>query len=181
VGYFFYERQAIEIGVSFSGRRATALGGTRTGLIVRALRREAVPKASEPWCWHIKLSDVLASLETATTAFVIDLKPANASNVSLYELRDVWGFSYRNPEYQWTPMMLRLRTLLSDESSTRYDKRGFVVHTLDDRSIFTFLYLDGSVDEDGTFVGRWCFPRPSSTNSVLLWPDAFAYFVEQTR
>ena len=40
------------------------------------------------------------------------------------------------------------------------------------------IYLDGTV-RNGQLEGRWTAPRPSSTNSVLLWPFAFEYFARE--
>jgi len=44
--------------------------------------------------------------------------------------------------------------------------------------IFTFGYVSGTV-KSGKITGKWTPPGPSPTNSVLLQPDVFKYFVEQ--
>src|SRR2546427_636316 len=50
------------------------------------------------------------------------------------------------------------------EASTRYG------------TIYSFTYLRGGIDR-GDLTGTWTTPGRSATNSVLLWPDAMAYFV----
>ena len=64
--------------------------------------------------WHATGVRLLALLEVERPAehrILIDLKPSDKNNVSLYRLRDVWGYSYDG----WTPLALRLETLLGDD------------------------------------------------------------------
>jgi len=72
---------------------------------------------------------------------LVDLKPSDRSKVSLYRLRDVWGYSADN----WTPLALRLEGLLIDkrrDNPSRF-KQAFVgpIETKD--FVYEFLYLNG--------------------------------------
>lgn len=113
---------------------------------------------------------LLAVERPAEHRILIDLKPSNKSNVSLYRLRDVWGYSYEG----WTPLALRLEGLLVDEpqnnpSTFKQVFRG----PLETRDfIYEFLYLNG-----GTKSGKWTWGLVGRVNGALLWPDALRYFV----
>jgi len=130
---------------------------------------------NEPYQWHVPVEDVLAHQRQA---LVIDLKPNNRSpltSLSLYQLRDVWGFS----AHGWTPGMMRLRGISVDGRPAVSDPKDFVVQFVPYHdSIYTFLQFDGTV-QGGKLEGKWTAPRKSSTNSVLLWPGPLGYFIRQ--
>lgn len=123
--------------------------------------------------WHSTDEFILYLLGVERPAehrILIDLKPSDKSNVSLYRLRDVWGFSYE----EWTPLALRLESLLVDEpqdnpSTFKQVFRG-PLETKD--FIYEFLYLNG-----GTKSGKWTWGLVGRVNAALLWPDALRYFV----
>ncbi len=100
---------------------------------------------------------------------LIDLKPSDKSKVSLYRLRDIWGYSYDT----WTPLALRLESVLVDEphdSPSEY-KQAFVRPTETKDFIYEFLYLNG-----GSQSEKWTWGMVGRVNAALLWPDALRYF-----
>ena len=98
--------------------------------------------------------------------------------MSLYEILDVWGFSYSG----WTPIMLRLSGLVEDDLS--YNKADYNEFTIKDderdEPIYEFMYLNGGVKK-GELKGTWNWPPRSSTNTPLLWPDSLSYFIQCIR
>jgi hypothetical protein len=104
---------------------------------------------------------------------IIDLTPKDTLSVSLYEVTEAWGYS----NVDWTPIMLHLRGLFIEHDRDGIDARRFERELEDiDDPIFSMMYLRGSV-RNGKLAGRWTPPGPSSTNSVLLWPESLQYFV----
>ena len=101
---------------------------------------------------------------------LIDLKPSDRSRVSLYRLRDVWGYSYEG----WTPVALRLEGMLVDEDQDNPStfKQAFKAPLETGDFVFEFLYLNG-----GTKRGKWTWGPVGRVNGALLWPDALLYFI----
>jgi hypothetical protein len=122
-----------------------------------------------PFGWHATSEDIVAALGgQSSQAVVIDLKPTVARNVSLYLLRDVWGFSDRN----WTPLALRLESLfvdLDDPNPLEF-KAAFDDSEADRTLIGEFLYVQG-----GVAGGTWNWGKAGRVNGTLLWPAAFEY------
>jgi hypothetical protein len=118
----------------------------------------------------------LAGRRSPDSALIINLKPnSKSSNLSLYEVIEVFGYS----DSGWTPVMLYLRGLFVDQDPSKFDEMDFVRSPSEiDDPIFSMMYLDGTI-RDGELMGRWTAPRPSSTNSVLLWPHAFTHFAQR--
>lgn len=173
--YYLYQHSQTPQGVRFVCLRDVRLFGCRAGEIPRLLRAQLPPKQSEPFPWHVSVEAVLSA---QCQALLIDLKP-NYKNpqaaLSLFQVRDAWGYS----AYGWAPGMLRLRGISVDGRPQISDPKDFVVEfEPHHESIYTFLYLEGTVRE-GALLGRWTAPRPSSTNSVLLWPEPLSYLVRQ--
>jgi hypothetical protein len=133
----------------------------------------------EPCNWHV---DVVAELgghpDYPQSTLLIDLKPKqNKTELSLYEVMDVWGHS----EHGWSPIMLRLNGLFVDEEPSVADRNTFVRKDADiSGPIYEFLYLVGSVS-DGKLAGLWVPPPVSATNGALLWPDTLNYFFKCIR
>jgi hypothetical protein len=72
-----------------------------------------------------------------------------------------------------------LKEILDDESTEKYNRTHFVLTNYNvDHCVYTFLYLRGTIKKGG-LVGKWNFPGPSPTNSVLLWPDTLDFFMEK--
>ncbi len=126
--------------------------------------------ASTPHGWHAAEADLLTYVPGANShsAIVIDLKPRQAANVSLYRLRDVWGFSYD----WWTPLALHLETLFVDFAADDPSafKREFTIQRTEGERVGEFLYLQG-----GTHGGTWNWGMVGRVNGALLWRDAFEY------
>jgi hypothetical protein len=131
---------------------------------------------SEPLLWHIIIENELAHSRWPNCALIIDLKPNDAEGKAwLYEIVEAWGHSNRG----WTPIMLRLKALPVGQSLAQFDPLDFVCKDGgDDTPIFSMMYMRGTVKE-GSLDGTWAFPRPSSTNSALLWPETFNYFAKE--
>ncbi|MBC7944512.1 MAG: hypothetical protein H7X91_04450 [Burkholderiales bacterium] len=69
--------------------------------------------------------------------------------------------------------------LFIDEDPTAFDEQDFKRQAVDiEDPIFSTMYLNGTVN-DGSLVGGWTAPGPSSTNSVLLGPDIFSFFAKK--
>lgn len=121
--------------------------------------------------WHVSETDLLQGMGVSPDlhALLIDLKPGVKGNVSLYRLRDVWGFSYRT----WTPVALRLEALWVDreEPDPSQFKRAFSDDGALKEQVFEFLYLRG-----GTREGTWGWGPAGFVNGTLLWTPAWRFF-----
>jgi hypothetical protein len=149
------------------------LFGRNNGFIPRLLERQTPSGQGEPYEWHIPLQKALGESRCPDSTLVIDLKPKQAkTNLSLYEIVDVWGYS----AYGWTPILLHLRGLFVDADPATVNRNDFsVADSQRHEPIYEFLYLDGSVAY-GKLIGRWNAPPASPTNAALLWPEALRYF-----
>ena len=124
--------------------------------------------------WHAPDERILTLLGVERPAehrILIDLKPADKNNVSLYRLRDAWGYSYDG----WTPLALRLESLFVDQPQDKPStfKQAFCGPLGTEDFIYEFLYLNG-----GTKSGRWTWGLVGRVNGTLLWPDALQYFLK---
>lgn len=122
--------------------------------------------------WHATDEFILYLLGVERSAehrILIDLKPKHKTEVSLYRLRDVWGYS----DDDWTPLALRLERVFMDQSQDDPPtfKKLFVGPLETNDFIYEFLYLNG-----GTKRGKWTWGLVGRVNGALLWPDALRYF-----
>ena len=145
--------------------RGIALAG-RHGPLLRHMD-ETCPHGGP---WHLperRLIELLGCDDPAKHAVVIDLKPRQKGNISLYRLRDVWG--HRGDG--WSPLALRLETLYVDHEHPEPDqfKRCFRVPEGTGELVHEFLYLGAN----------WNWGMVGRVNGALLWPGAFDYFVDQ--
>jgi len=174
--YYRYRVDRRTSGARYRLIEQVKLFGCNVGQIPAMLRAGSLGSA-DGVVWHLAMEGMLG---TANEALVISLKPNNKDprrTLSLYELRDVWGIS----DNEWTRLMLRLRGLVVDNQPPISDPDDFQLdYEPYHESIFTFLYVDGSVDH-GAITGRWLPSRPSPTNSLLLWPDDFRQFTRIVR
>jgi hypothetical protein len=154
--------------------RTVSLFGCKSGEIPKLLSHKLPAGQSEPYTWHLEVPRVLAETGALNGTLIIDLKPAqHEKKLSLYELLDVWGYSAHN----WTPM--RMRGLFLDVPQGNIDPRDFVCDLGKAHDpIFSLMYLAGTIS-NGSLVGRWTAPPPTSTNGVLLWPPVMQYFSAQ--
>ena len=102
---------------------------------------------------------------------VFDLKPGSP-NVSLYRLKDLWGYSYDI----YTPIALRLECLFHDKQvgAPGEVKRKFTDENFNGTILAEFLYING-----GTHRDRWSWGLAGRVNGALLWREAFSYFVSE--
>ena len=160
-------------------QKRVSLFGCNHGFVPWLLRLKTPPSQGEPYPWHVNVIQELGNQpDYPNNTLLIDLKPKqNKSNLSLYEVMDVWGYS----SSRWSPVLLRLNGLFIDEDPTGKNREDFTRDETDIHGpIYEFLYLAGSV-ADGKLVGTWNTPPVSSTNAALLWPHALNYFVQCIR
>jgi hypothetical protein len=176
--YALYRRTKIENSSTRYERdkkeKHVSLFGCNEGFLPWLLSFKIPPNKNEPYCWHVDvLSELDAQSDYRSGSLVIDLKPKqNKTNVSLYEVMDVWGWS----EHDWTPILLRLNGLFVDEAPEAINREDFVRADADiDGPIYEFLYLKGSI-KGGKIDGLWVPPPASPTNAALLWPKPLNYF-----
>jgi hypothetical protein len=160
---------------SFKLIEQVSLYGCNVGLIPKLLTKAIPRKAKEPVKWHLPIRTSLPKIGITDSVIIIDIQPADKNKeILLTELLDVWGYSNSG----WTPILMRHRILLTGENETRNRKRRFSIPASDDYDVVhSLMYLNGSV-QAGNLIGKWTTPGPSSTNSVLLWPDALEYFID---
>jgi hypothetical protein len=150
------------------------LFGSKNGLIVKILKIITPPNQNEEYKWKINMETDLPKIDLPNKSIIIDLKPRTENNVSLYEIKNIFGYS----SFGWTPMMFHLKALKVDEKGDQKQKEKFEIKDINLDNIFTFIHVyDGSVRK-GEIIGKWIPPRPSSTNSVLLWEKTLDYFIE---
>lgn len=175
--YARYEKTAPGAGSSrYQLAEEISLFGCNNGFIPWLLERQTPRGRQQPYAWHLNLESALnACPEYRGSTLVIDLKPKQrATNLSLYELIDCWGYSNEG----WTPILLYLNSLFVDANPKGVNRSDFTLQADQiDGPIYEFFRLDGSVD-DGKLIGTWNPPGASPTNAALLWPDALAYFIK---
>jgi hypothetical protein len=176
--YAIYTKDKSDDASRFVFSKQVSLFGCHVGLVPKLLARSVPQNQGEPYCWHLALETSLAAAEHPNSALVIDLKPKqNRTNVSLYELLDVWGYSAAG----WTPILLHLSGLFVDAEPSTCSRNDFTVRDNErEGPIYEVLYVNGTVSK-GQIVGGWNCPPASPTNGALLWPDTLNYFIECIR
>ncbi len=174
--YAVYERTSEATRWRYRFQQVTSLFGCRNGRIPQLLVRSLPRGQNEPHRWHLDIPTALGEAGVTNATLIIDLKPQQRqSNVSLYELLEVWGHSSSG----WTPVMMHLRGLFVDADPATVDPRDFLYDLAEaDDPIFSVMYLAGGI-ADGALTGRWTAPGPSSTNGVLMWPEVMKYFCSE--
>ena len=123
--------------------------------------------------WHLPERELLRLLgveEEAEHAVVIDLKPKKEGNVSVYRIRDIWGYNYG----EWAPLAVRLEVLYADldhPDPTAFKER-FPSPKQPGDFVHEFLYLNNG-------KRGWNWGMVGFVNGALLWPDALRYFIDQ--
>jgi hypothetical protein len=185
--YLIYKTKKSGLATEFTKvekRYKVCLFGRNEGWIPWILKQSLIgSKAnSEPLYWHLSEALITEELEKDQekpngNALLIDLKPHDKKNLSLYQVLEAWGHSASG----WSPVMLRLRALFVDADPTKFDRTRFTRSDCETTGpIFSLYYARGTVD-GGNLKGTWNLPRPSSTNSVVLWPDTMRYFSNAAR
>lgn len=174
--YHLYRKKNIGNEEQYSYVMDISLFGCRNGYIPKIFASTLTENDNPNIGWEINISDKIKNVTNDGNAIIINLKPNNAeANLSLYEIVSVYGYSYE----EWTPIMLHLRGLFTDESPIDYNIKSFTRITDDiNDPIVSMTYMAGSI-KDGKLIGKWTAPASSSTNSVLLWRDALIYFHSQ--
>ncbi len=171
--YWIYRKRRRLDGIRYCEPDRISLWGCRRGLIPQLLKRRLPLNSAWPLKWHLFIPKALAQAGRPSSTIVIDLKPEKDGNVSLYELRHVWGHCLK----PYTPLLLELRCLFVDVTTSNIDKSDFIRDSSSlDKPAFCFLYLNGTV-ADGTLQGKWIPPGPSPTNGALLWPATLKWFL----
>ncbi|MDY6960262.1 MAG: hypothetical protein SVK08_14015 [Halobacteriota archaeon] len=173
--YLIYEKTRKSKGFTYKKLRDTCLVGCKRGEIVKLLRSTLKDGDGETnkegFRWRINVEEVMRQIGRENEALAINLKPKNKEgNLSLYEVKNVWGFSSCN----WTPIMLHLTGLFVDKDPASVDEDLFF-KVEEPMPIFSLMYVHGTVRQ-GEIEGRWTSTGPSTRNGVLLWPEAFHYF-----
>jgi hypothetical protein len=177
--YSLYQKSVAASTATYRFVEPASLFGCNESYIPWLLSLQIPSAQGEPFQWHVDIESLLAQRDDVKgNTLVIDLKPKNTSSISLYEVAEAWGYS----DSGWTPIMLHLRGLLiehdrdSVSEGKLFDLQPDEIHD----PIFSMMYLRGTV-ADGKIVGTWTTPRPSATNSVLLWPESFEYFITEAQ
>lgn len=172
--FYIYKVKPVGNQVSFVQNRDVSLFGSVNGIIPQMLQEITPSKQREAYKWEIDLARDLPKIGIEQSSVVIDLKPNQEGKISLYEIKKIFGYS----DCGWTPMMFYLQTLFVDEPGDDKMKKKFKVNVEDAENIFTFHHVPNGTVRNGKIVGKWTPPRPSSTNSALLWEDSIDYFIE---
>ena len=160
--------------LTYQSLRQVRIGGS-SGPIAAYVRSIDNNSSGTHLPWHMPEPILLEQLVEENPdgyAVLIDLKPKAEGNVSLYQIKDIWGYS--DPE--WTPIALRLDALFIDEEIDDPDgfKQRFTLPVRQPGNVYEFLYLQG-----GTEGGTWNWGMVGSVNAPLLWPDTLRYFVSE--
>jgi len=154
----------------YSLARTVQIAGTNGPL--KRVHDRSVPPSPHPFGWHANGADIVAALHGSTPdqEVVIDLKPRQKGNLSLYRLRSVWGFTYE----WWTPLALHLETIFVDQEveDPQSAKARFSDHGTTRDQVGEFLYVQG-----GFVGGTWNWGMVGRVNGALLWSDALHYLV----
>jgi len=133
--------------------------------------------------WKLSSDDITNSLISNNSelikgpkyVLVIDLKPKNREAVSLFQIENIYGYSYKD----WTPLCLELREVRDEryvyvkdienqKNNVKVDKKTFQV------KIYEFLYIQMGLES-----GKLNWGMVGTVNAALLWPDAMRYFIEK--
>lgn len=176
--FYLYRKKPINGGFSkYIQVRKISLAGTNNviyGSLTATNQLQQNPGQNAGIGWHLSETDLLGTALNEPVlpneyAIVIDLKPNVANNVSLYEIKDIWGFSYSD----YTPIALRIELLFGDHHHQNPDafKKCFKDNNCLRDQVHEFLYLQGGYNS-----GKWLWGRVGMVNGALLWPDELEFF-----
>ena len=132
--------------------------------------------------WHISVDELIKAHTNGkesdkTMSFLIDYNPNSKREIGIVELLDIYLYTYasKSGEVWWSPVMLRLRRILHETSSTDFppDEIERVKKTMnipkEDREIVEFLYINGDKD-------HWNWGMNGMTNAAFIESPAREYF-----
>ena len=129
--------------------------------------------------WHVSATELIEinGDDPAQVMLVIDWNPSSKTRIGLAELLDIYAFTWSDggDAPLWTPVMLRMRSLLDDWVENQEQKRarlnaGLPEPETDEPDFLSFLYLAGK--QDG-----WRWARGRGTNAAaFLHGAAREYF-----
>ena len=92
--FYLYSKTKNKNDSSYKFRKQCWLFGCNKGYIPRLLEKQTPAGQGEPYKWHIPIQKALDATEDRGSTLIIDLKPnQQKTNLSLYEVLDVWGYS----------------------------------------------------------------------------------------
>ena|SRR3990170_8697963 len=132
--------------------------------------------------WHVSADDLIRARTGGqeswdSRSLLIDFNPNSKWRIGLVELLDIYIYTYRvkQGEASWSPMMLRLRDVLYEESDkeiSKEEKRNKIAVIDDpqkDEDFVEFLYLNGT--DKG-----WNWGVNGKTNAAFIHGSAREYF-----
>ena len=190
--YYTFDRRAVKSQWVFTKGQTVHLMGSVRGLIVAYLREifsEGLQtRRGELGQWRIYVPELMETLKQKDlirpegrplegNTLVMDLAPNDKNEIGLFEIQQIWGFT----KYSWTPIMLESLPVLDAKRSSVPDASQFKV-AFDLYSalpkVYSFLYMRDT-RTDGGFSGNWSPPPASPTNTPVLWPEVFDYFLSE--
>lgn len=138
--------------------------------------------------WQITAKDIIRaapslSADTDNLHPVSDYHPNADNRIGIVEICDIYLYTFSQDENlqepEWTPMMLKLRTLYYEKFDTDLSSEEIAAKKqsiklppnydtpTDDSWTFTFLYVKGS---------SWNFGKPGSANGTFIEGGALRYF-----
>jgi hypothetical protein len=169
---YIYQRRVVEdkVHLIYEQGNDVSLAGYKNGIIAKRLKELVKKELATPFAWTIPIAK---EYHSKNLSVVIDIKPNSSDEFFFCELDTVFGVCYDG----WTPIMYRLKRIFEYEQRGR-DENHFIYDGVGYETIYTMLYLKGSF-KDGEFDGNWIYPVRSSTNALLLWPEAASFFYKK--
>ena len=135
--YYLYEKKNDNGIFHYSYKDNVKIFGSVNGLIVKMLKQIIPNNQNESYKWRINIDNDLPKISLANHAILIDLKPNTEGNISLYEIKNIFGHCASG----WTPMMFHLKAIFVDEEGEWEDKESFIIDTNEPDDIYTFHHV----------------------------------------
>ena len=154
------------------------LFGCRKGLIPRWVQRKYANKpvrGGDDFQWSLSTGDIRAFLREAhqaeNGAVAIWANPKDEKKISWYRITGIAGESASGR----TVMLVLLHEWATEHRRTPAAETRIAL-PVKPVVIVTFWYANGTFTPDGRIESKWGAPRPSSTNSVFIWPQTMSFF-----
>lgn len=154
--------------------------------LIAAKAREANPSEGQGFPWRISDVELIDRLlhepeksDRHRYKLIADVqnvlgKP-DRKCAQLFELTKMLGYSGWN----WTPMMWKLRWLIELEDCSEARTRNRWEFEPADDYVYEFLRLQADHNWERTRLGSRGFGMVGGFNGVLLWPEAFDFFLRE--